>query len=51
MVLDDEGQYNNLRQKAVQQLYVASEGQVIQPPTAIVGQVCKKYVCILNHHH
>jgi hypothetical protein len=35
----DKGQYNTLRQKVVQQVYVVSEGQIIQPPTAIVDQV------------
>jgi hypothetical protein len=33
--LEDEGQRNKLRQKAVQQCHVASEGQAVQPPTAI----------------
>jgi hypothetical protein len=39
ILLEDEGQYNKLWQQAVQYVYVASEDQIIQPPTAIVVQV------------
>jgi hypothetical protein len=36
MLLEDEGQYNRLRQKVVQYIYVVSDGQIMQPPITIV---------------
>jgi hypothetical protein len=37
--MEDEGRYNILRKKAVQNVYILSEGQVIQPPSTVTGQV------------
>jgi hypothetical protein len=56
VLLEDEGQCNKSMQKAVHWFYVTSEGQGIQSPTTIVGQVESKrstisLLSILDHHY
>jgi hypothetical protein len=53
-LLEDEGLYNRLRQKAVQYVYVVSEGQIVQPKASVLGQVKGEKIymfCFLDHHH
>jgi hypothetical protein len=46
-MLEDEGLYNRLRQKAVQYVYVVSEGQIVQPKASVLGQVKGEKIYVL----
>jgi hypothetical protein len=43
--MDDEGQYNRLRKKAIQEVLIVSDGQIIQPSTIVVQVESKKFNC------
>jgi hypothetical protein len=54
ILLENKGQCNKFRSKAVQQVYVVHEGQIFQPPTTIVeveSEIVIFVLYTLNRHH